>query len=293
MTVTQFKALSSEILSQTEKLAEAYSSKFEGDPEGELRAWLHVAARREAMVSDVYGKAERSYRLPEPHVPAAQIAWEALTLIWQQEEVHTKFIEVRLKDGLLKDRALSADLMIWLGAMEGKFLASLTGRPGLRQIFSKLAVHAGLIFAPSMVPEFTLALAEMAPREFFLLCAALEATACQSYARMVVLAEVLAEKLARDAHRSLQIENLAREFRLKRLDEAFHEEAFYEMAGWVVDDQLDASLTVDDCALRLASLLPRGVKALGTSPSPYVLTDGGLGKLFHARGLYIVSEQTT
>lgn len=283
-------ALNAEILSETRKLAEAYAAKFEGDPEGELRAWLHIAARREAMVSDVYGEADRSYRLPEPRVSAGDVAWEALTLIWQQEAIHTKFIEVKLQDGVLKGGALSPDLMIWLGTMEGKLLTSLTGRPGLRQILLKLAVRLTARFAPSQTPAFTLSLAEMDVREFFLLCAALETTARQSYARMEVLAEALAGQLAQDARRSLQLESLSRELRLKALDEAFHEEAFYEMAGWVVGSQLDPSLTERSCAERLYKLLPRGAKAVGTPESPHVITDGGLGKLFQRLGLSIVIE---
>jgi hypothetical protein len=266
--------------------------KFEGDPEGELRAWLHIAARREAMVSDVYGEAERSYRLPEPHVPAGEVAWEALTLIWQHEEVHTKFIEVRLKDGMLKDRALTAELMIWLGTMEGRFLAALTGRPGLRQVLSKLAAHLGALLAPNTVPGFALALAELGPREFFLLCAALEATAHQSYARMEVLAERLSDKLAHGGRHSLQMENLSRELHLKTLDETFHEQAFEEMAGWVVGDQLDPSLNSRTCAQRLARLLPRAERTTRGPDSPFVVTDGGLGKLFKTHGLSLVVEPT-
>jgi len=172
--MTDVEELNAEIVLETQELAKAYAEKFAGDQEGELRAWLHIAARREAMVSDVYGDAERSYRLAEPRVPAGEVAWEAVTLISQHEAVHTRFIEVRLKEGLLRDRALSAELMIWLATMEGAFFAAITCRPSLRQILSKLAVRLGAMFAPERVPEFTLELTEMGPREFFLLCAALE-----------------------------------------------------------------------------------------------------------------------
>jgi len=50
---------------------------------------------------------------PEPRVEAGKVAWDALTLIWQQEAVHTRLIEVNLRDGLLRDAPLSADLEIW------------------------------------------------------------------------------------------------------------------------------------------------------------------------------------
>ena len=282
--------LNMEILSETQRLANAYAVKFEGDPEGELRAWLHIAARREAMVSDVYDEAERSYRLPEPHVAAGKVAWEALTLIWQHEEVHTKFIEVRLKDGVLKERALTAELMLWLGTMEGRFLAALTSRPSLRQVLSKLAVHVGALCAPNKIPGFALALAELGLREFFLLCAALETTARQSYARMEVLAGLLADKRPHEICGSLQMENLSRELRLKTLDETFHEQAFEEMACWVVGDQFDPQLTARTCAQRLAKLLPRAAKAVRDPETSCVATDGGLGKLFKVHGLSLVVD---
>jgi len=280
--------LRAEIVSETRMLATAYAEKFEGDPEGELRAWLHVAARREAMVSDVYGVAERSYRLPEPRVAAAEVAWDAMTLIWQHEAVHTRFIEVRLKEGVLKARALSAELMIWLGAMEGKFLAGLTARPSLRNVLSRLAVRLGSLFAPDTVPDFTHELAALDPREFFLLCGALETTARQSYARMEGLANLLAAQLAHDARRSLQLENLARELHLKTLDETFHEAAFQEMADWVVDGRLDPQLSARGCAQRLAELLPRSSSAIRDPRWLRVVTDGGLDKLFKKQGLSVV-----
>jgi hypothetical protein len=288
--MTDIDVLRAEIVAETRMLATAYAEKFEGDPEGELRAWLHVAARREAMVSDVYGAAERGYRLPEPRVAATEVAWEAMTLIWQHEEVHTRFIEVRLKDGVLKARALSAELMIWLGTMEGKFLAGLTARPGLRSVLSRLAIRLGALFTPDRVPDFTRELAELDAREFFLLCSALETTARQSYARMETLATLLAARLADDARRSLQLENLARELRLKTLDETFHEAAFQEMADWVVDGRLDPQLSARGCAQRLAELLPRGSRAVRDPRWLRVVIDGGLAKLFKKQGLSVVIE---
>jgi hypothetical protein len=242
------------------------------------------------MVSTVYGEAERSYRLPEPRSDAGEVAWEALTLIWQQEEVHTRFIEVKLVDGVLKGPPLGAELMIWLGTMEGRFLRALTRRPGLWQILAKLALNVGAVFTPDKIPGFAHALAELGPRDLFLLFAVLETTARQAYARMEVLAERLADRLAHDSYRSLQIENLARELRLKTLDETFHEHAFEEMASWVVGDQLDRSMTARGCAQRLANLLPRGAKVAGDPSGSSVVTDGGLGELFKARGLSVVVE---
>jgi hypothetical protein len=287
--MNDIEALNADILSETRKLADEYAVKFKGDPDGELRAWLHIAARREAMVSNVYAEADRIQRLPEPRAPAGDVAWEALTLIWQQEAVHTKFIEVRLSDGLLRDRPLSADVMIWLGAMEGTFLTALTGRAGLRQILSKLAIQLGALFAPGTVPEFAHGLAEMDLREFFLLCAALEATARQCYARMEALAATLAERRARDVP-SPQLHNLAHELRLKTLDEAFHEAAFQEMAGWVVDGHINPALAAPACAQRLFKLLPPAETIRRDLHVTQVRTDGGLRKLFLKHGLSFAIE---
>ena len=280
MGAKDFEALNREILTETEKLAAAYQEKFAGDPGGELGAWLLIAARREAMVSDVYGFAERNYRLPEPRGAAGDVAWDALTLIWQQEVGHTKFIEVRLKDGVLQQGRPTAEAMLWLGTMEGKFLGALTSRPSLRKALAGLATRLGALFTPAAVPPFTLELDEMDPREFFLLCAALETTARQSYERMEKLTGILADRAAHKMARSLQLESLKSELRLKKLDETFHEEAFQEMATWVVEGTIDPGLDGRASAQRLARLLPRAGRDINDRDSPNVITDGGLGQLF-------------
>jgi hypothetical protein len=127
----------------------------------------------------------------------------------------------------------------------------------------------------------------MDPREFFLLCAVLETTARQAYERMENLAEVLADKLAHDGPRSLQMENFSRELHRKLLDETFHEAAFQEMAGWFSDGTLDPKLDARACAQRLVELLPRSGKDIGNLDSPLVITDGGLGKLFSECGISV------
>ena len=211
-------------------------------------------------------------------------------LIWQHEAVHTEFIEVRLTDGVLKGRALSADLMIWLGAVEGDLLSALTSRPGPRRFFAELAIRVGALVTPAQVPAFTRALTPLDLRGFFLLCAALETTARESYARMEKLTDALIGSRTGDVARSLQLENLSRELRLKTLDETFHEQAFLEMAGWVVNGQLDPTLTERACADRLATHLPRGAKSIHDPNIAHVITHGGLSSLFEARGLSIVVQ---
>ena len=123
-----------------------------------------------------------------------------------------------------------------------------------------------------------------------MLCAALETTARESYARMEKLTDALIGSRTGDVARSLQLENLSRELRLKTLDETFHEQAFLEMAGWVVNGQLDPTLTERACADRLATHLPRGAKSIHDPNIAHVITHGGLSSLFEARGLSIVVQ---
>jgi hypothetical protein len=282
--MTDIEDLNNEILRETGTLAGEYAARFPGDPDGELRAWLHIAVRREAMVSCVYQEAKRIQRLPEPHVEAGKVAWDALTLIWQQEAVHTTLIEVKLRDGLLRDAPLSADLDIWQGSLEGTFLTALTGRPGLRQVLSKLAISFGALLVPSMVPDFARELSELDLREFFLLCSALETTARQCYARMETLAASITKRLEGDVP-SPQFHSLTDELQRATLEETFHEAAFQEMAGWVVNGQIDPSLPPRPCAKRLLDLLPRPKTTPRDGLVTHVLTDGGLGTLFREHNL--------
>lgn len=287
--MTEIEALNERILQETATLAGEYAARFQGDPDGELRAWLHIAVRREAMVTSVYQEPNRVQRLPRPRAPAGEVAWDALTLIWQQEAGHTTFVETRLRDGLLRDRTRSTELDLWQGTLEGKFLTALTGRPGLLRILSKLAVEFGGRIAPSAVPDFARELSELDLGEFFLLCSALEATARQCYARMEALAASVADRLARDVP-SVQLRNLTQELHRATLDETFHEAAFQEMAGWVVNGQINPTLVDRVCAKRLMELLPGPEKRNRSAPAWQVLTDGGLGTLFRKHRLPYVIE---
>jgi hypothetical protein len=283
MAAMDVEALNAEILAETLKLAEEYQARFAGDAEGELHAWLRIALRREAMVSDFYGRANREYRLPEPRVPVGDVAWKAFTLIWQQEEVHTRFIEVTLKDGMFKERARTREWPRLRGTIESKTLSGITSRPGLRSALAKLAVRLGARVAQGMVPAFVLKLDKLEVREFFLLCSVLETTARQSYARMEKLTDNLPA-------RSLEAESLSRELRLKLLEETFHEQAFKMMADWIVGGKFAPALDAKTCARKLRRLLPRGAKAVGDPESRFVLTDGGLSKLFEEYGMPVVIE---
>lgn len=281
--MTDIEALNDDILRDTRALAGDYAARFQGDPDGELRAWLRIAVRREAMVSSVYAEADRINRLPKPRGLAGDVAWDALTLIWQQEVVHTELIAAKLRDGVLRDAPWSANLEAWQGTIEGSFLTALTGRPGWRQILSKLALCFGALVAPSTVPDFARELSELDLREFFLLCSALEATARQSYERMAALAVVLAKLRAHEL--SMQFQSLPHELQRATLEEAFHEAAFQEMAGWVKDGRIDPERDADVCAKRLLDLLPRPEKVQRRGLVAQVLTDGGLGTLFRNHGL--------
>src|SRR5579871_5600826 len=118
---TDVEVVNEQILRETKKLAADYAERFKGDALGELQAWLQIAARREAMVSQVYGISEREYRLPEPRPPAGDTARQALTLSYKQEAVHTRFMQVWLDQGTVRVSGMAPSLMTWLGQTEGKF----------------------------------------------------------------------------------------------------------------------------------------------------------------------------
>src|SRR5690242_15836868 len=132
--------LNHKIITKTKALAAEYSQKFSGDPDGELRAWLAIAARREALVYQVYGEAQRKVRLPDPQRGAERAAWDTLTEIWQQEAIHTELTRARLSSGLvsLGGGPLAPAVLQTIGALEGQMLCNLTpARPTLGQALAR------------------------------------------------------------------------------------------------------------------------------------------------------------
>ncbi len=285
--------LNSRIIVETNALAAEYSQKFRGDPEGELRAWLEIAARREALVYQVYGEAQRKERLPDPESGAERAAWDALTEIWQQEAIHTELTRARLTSGLVSLRGgpLAPAVLQAIGALEGRLLCSLTpARPTLGQALAQLFVMAGAVLAPGAVPEFARELGTMNAREFFELAATLELTARQAYRRM---SDLLRSLQAKREEPSVQLQGLQRELHRAYIDEDFHQRAFLRMTGWMnAAGRFKRGLSERECVQQICDLLPQAPEPIrGTEPrgnSTYVVTDGGVGALARRHGIELV-----
>ncbi|WNG49122.1 hypothetical protein F0U60_37165 [Archangium minus] len=281
------------IVAETSALAAKYSQKFSGDPEGELRAWLEIAARREALVYQVYGEAQRKVRLPDPKSGAERAAWDTLTEIWQQEAIHTEFTRARLASGLLSlgGGPLAPAVIQAIGAFEGQLLCNLTpARPTLGHALSRLVVMAGAVLAPGAVPEFTRELGAMNVREFFTLAATLELTAKQAYRRMHDLLSLLRAKREEP---SVQLQGLQRELHRAYVDEDFHERAFSRMTTWMdAAGRFKRELSEPEYFQQICDLLPQASEPIrGTEPrrnSTYVVTDGGIGALARRHGIELV-----
>ncbi len=285
--------LNYKIVTETNALAAEYRQKFIGDPEGELRAWLEIAARREALVYHVYGEAQRNERLPNPESGAEHAAWDALTEIWQEEAVHTELTRARLASGLMSvgGGPLSPELLQVIGALEGRLLCSLTPtRPTLGQALARLFVMAGATLVPGAVPDFARELGTMDTRAFFELAATLELTAKQAYRRMGDLIELL---LAKREQPSVQLQGLQRDLHRAYLDEDFHERAFRWMTRWMdAAGRFKHGLSARECVQQICDLLPQAPEPIrGTDPrgnSTYVVTDGGIGALARRHGIELV-----
>jgi hypothetical protein len=285
--------LNSKIIAATNELAAKYHQQFSGDPEGELRAWLEIAARREALVYQVYGEAQLKARLPDPKSGAEQAAWDTLTEIWQEEAIHKEMTRARLASGRMSvgGGPLSPTFIQLMGTLEGQLLCSLTpARRTLGQAFARFFVMAGAVVVPEKVPEFTRDLGTMNAREFFELAATLELTARDAYRRMRALLKSLQAKREEP---SVQLQGLQRELKRAYRDETFHERAFRWMTGWMdASGRFKRGLSKEECVREICALLPRAPKPIrGTEPrgnEMYVVTDGGIGALARRHGIELV-----
>jgi hypothetical protein len=284
---TAASEINEKIIEETDQLAQQYSESYADDPLGELRAWLEIAARREAMVREVYGRTQRDERLPGTDAGAGRAAWDVITEIWQQEATHTTLIQSRLADGFveLRSRALGSAVLALMGQVEGRVLCALTGaRPSLAQRVARALTAVGAVLTPERVPDFARELTSLNTRDFFLLAQALELTARQSYERM---GELLGQIIDQRAHApSIQLPGLRRALANVRREEEFHEAAFEAMSGWLdADGNFDPAREEAACILEVADLAPR---ATFDGRSNVVLTDGGLGALFARHGITLV-----
>lgn len=285
--------LTYKIVTEMNALAEKYRQKFIGDPEGELRAWLEIAARREALVYEVYGEAQREVRMPNPTSGAELAAWDTLTEIWQQEAKHKEITRARLASGLmsLDGGALAPEMLQTIGQLEGRLLCLLTpSRPNLGQALARFIVMAGTVLAPGAVPGFARELGTINAREFFQLAGTLELTARDAYRRM---GELLKSLQAKREEPSVQLHGLQRELHYAYLEEDFHERAFSRMTTWMnATGRFRGSLSQRECVQEICDLLPQPEEPIrGTEFRPgvlYVLTDGGIGALAKRHGIELV-----
>ncbi len=284
------------IIAETNALATKYREKFIGNPEGELRAWLEIAARREALVYYVYGEAQRKERLPNSESGAEHAARDTLTEIWQEEAIHTELTRARLVSGLMSvgGGPLPPALIQVIGGLEARLLCSLTqARPTLSKAFAQLCVMVGAVIVPGAVPGFARELDTMDARAFFELAATLELTAKQAYRRM---GELLKLFLAKREEPSVQLQGLQRALHRAYIDEDFHERAFLRMIGWTdAEGRFKRGLSATECVQQISILLPQAPEPIrGTEPrgnALYVLTDGGIGALAKRYGIELVVVQ--
>jgi hypothetical protein len=277
------------IIAETDALREKYRLAYAKDPDAELLAWLLIAVQREAMVSFLYERTQSDRRFKSAKGPAAEVARDAVTLIWQQESSHTAEVAARVVDGvfLKGGGSLEATVAKVKGTVDAKMLHLLTDpKGGVQSALAKAATWLASKLAPEKVPAFVNELAKANLREYFLLARALERTAKDSYARV----EQILPKIAASSA-SLQPAGLIKPVRNTKLDEAFHERAFHEMTSWLEDDgTFKTGLDGTACMQKLKTILldTTGVNALSGRPGvPVVSSAGGLDELFKKHNIEI------
>lgn len=283
--------VTSKILAETAALAAEYGQKFIGDPEGELRAWLEIAACREALVYRVYGEKQRKRRLPDQESEGERAARDTLKAIWRQEAKHKESIRASLVSGLMSRGSLKPAFKQFISQLEGQLLCSLTpAHPDLGQALARLIVRAGTVVVPKAVPGFAQELGSMELREFFELAETLELTARQAYKHMH---ELLSSVRAKRKKPSVELHELQRELHLTYLEEDFHQRAFSRMTTWMdAKGRFRRGLIEEECVQQICDLLPPPSEPIrGAEPrrkAIYVLTDGGMGELAKRHGIKLV-----
>jgi hypothetical protein len=246
-----------EIVPGSGDLGAVYAARFEGDPGGELQAWLHIAARREAAISKIHRDLLRRSDLANPTSAATEMTGEVVSLIAHHEDGHRDFIESVLAGAPFCGRTFAADLMIWLATTESTLLDPLTSRLGAEPDLGHLLS----------------------------LCSVLERAAREPYVHLATLACALRES----GSGRQEPDGLSRELNLNVVEEEVHEQAFREMAIWASPAEGAPELSRRDCAHRLARLLPRSTIA-GDADRARVLTEAGLGELFEREDLTLSSD---
>lgn len=283
-----------DILQHTDEIAREVAHLYTGRPLAELRAWVCMAHRREAMVTELYDVAQFDRRLGAlAGTGAGRAVHAAVTSIWAHEESHTRYLgSLRsLSEGL-------AQLAEVQGKLEGKITRSAVADGGW---LARLMISAGGTLG--QVPAFARDLQRLNLRDLLRFQGTLEITARSGYERMGELAKQLrdSEELARDFGYAFGFD-----IRRIRCEEQFHQEAFEAMAGWVDgqgegfrehSSQECAEILYDLCRRNLSTEAVYGRSIIlgpkGDEHDLRMVSDGGLGGLFAQHGLAITVVKST
>jgi hypothetical protein len=274
------------IVRYTEEVARELARTLAGDPGEELRTWLRLAHRREAMVTELYriSNVDERLRASDGAGPAA-VMRAAMASIWAHEESHTRFLSI------IRGLSGSPGLEELQGRIEGKITAGAVSGGLLARAL--IAVGGSL----GKVPDFAADLRRMGLRQLVSFHGELEATARAGYERILALHR----RVAGDA---TTVRDLGATFvyDIARIlaEERFHEDAFGAMARWIDDDgEGFAPLAEADCARLLFDLAERNLSVgvvrrlldpaapvdKGLEPGAPWISDGGIGELLRAHGL--------
>ena len=192
------------VVTFAEIAGEAFKKKFEGDPEGEMLAWLYAAQQREAMVAMAYSpeNVARALRATAAllHVrdDVVDVIEQALGSVWAQENAHDAYLKAVLRvihppESFVD--SLKAFFQRTMGRIQGIVIPNLMVSDPVRHALARIALAVGSIVDD--VPEFATGLRA---RDFASYCrfnAALEQAAVRGYARLrILIAGVLDEDVA-------------------------------------------------------------------------------------------------
>ncbi len=203
------------------------------EPQVELLLWLHIAQRREAMVSQVYdpgfvwsqlSRWQEEHDVPDDVVAAAQ---RALAGVWAQEAAHQAYFTAILNSAFGHEQLPDEFEKMWegmRGKVEGRVLRSRIATERWRRHLARVAITIGR--AIMEVPPYVESLREVTFSEFCEINGDLEQTAVSGYNEMLVLTRRL-KKSGLVAETQL-VFDLTRTLN----DERYHEALFRSLARW-------------------------------------------------------------
>jgi hypothetical protein len=273
------------IVEYTAVVAQQIAKTYANAPFDELRAWVRIAYQREAMVTQLYKLSQIDARLGHlDQSGAASVVRAALSSIWAHEESHTRFL-----GGLL---GLS-DTLSGITGLQGRLEGIITGNAVSGSLLARALIAIGVSLGEA--PPFASELRQMNLLELIHFHGELETTACMGYQRILDLTRLLDPKKTEALQGTFGL-TFDLDLAKIRCEEAFHEDAFREMARWVASDRTSFDpLPRPECVQILHDLCERslsvGAVRQTAIPSAAVskgqdvgdgawVSDGGLGKLF-------------